>query len=426
MTPWHEIDEHLHLFARTVLSFRDEDGYPFSIRTYARQDRAHDLFQVEIPDGVPAVAGPAWLLWHTHDDNFDVQHSLAVRGELVREDGAWAVCPVRVISRMHGDVAEIERAADRYLAERGLSVPDAFPWHELEPIARKVKQDLSAARGAEEEPAAARDAAGAEDDWAGSYTEVSRALESTLHHGYWKDLPPDAPITAAADRMTDLLIDRLDARPGERVLDLGCGIGAPGIRLAKASGAAVVGVSITESEIELANEAAAAEGLADRVSFRYGNVMALPFPDNSFDAVCSMEFLYQIPDRPLALREISRVLKPGGRLEGSDFYLRDQVPEEKEPILADLRRIAMVETLTGLDDYLEELRAAGIEPAGTEDISSHVWPTRARYAALLRVSRDVLAPVMGEKELDEVVAVTEQADDLQEMGFLLISGRKPH
>ncbi|MBY8867161.1 methyltransferase domain-containing protein [Streptomyces sennicomposti] len=423
MNLWDEIDAHLHLFARPVLSFRDPDGFPFSVRTYARQDRARDLFHVQIPEGVPAVAGPAWLLWHTHDDNFDVQHTLAVTGDLVGEDGGWAFRPARVISRMHGDVAQVERAAARYLADRGLSVPDTFPWPALEPIARKVRRDLTGGERTGDGDEGVGE--GGDEDWAGSYTEVSRALESTLHHGYWKDLPPNAPITEAADRMTDLLIGRIDARPGERVLDLGCGIGAPGIRLAKASGAAVVGVSITESEIELANAAAAAEDLADRVSFRYGNVMALPFPDDSFDAVCSMEFLYQIPDRPLALREISRVLKPGGRFEGSDFYLRAPVPHEKEPILADLRRIAMVETLTDLDAYLAELRAAGIEPAGTEDISPHVWPTRARYARLLRASRDALAPVMGEKELDEVIAVTEQADDLQEMGFLLISGRKP-
>lgn len=141
MNLWDEIDQSLHLFARTVLTFTDIDGYPFSVRTYARQDRRENVFRITMPEGVPAASGPAWLLWHTHDDNLDVQHTLAVRGELVDEDGCWLVRPERVMSQKHGP-EDADRASDRYLRDRGLAVPDDFPWADLEPLARQVKQRL--------------------------------------------------------------------------------------------------------------------------------------------------------------------------------------------------------------------------------------------------------------------------------------------
>lgn len=273
--------------------------------------------------------------------------------------------------------------------------------------------------------AAPDDTRDTQDGPTGVYTDVSRVLGSTLHHGYWEGLPPGASVTEAASRMTDLLISRIRCVPGERVLDLGCGIGEPGIRLGRTSGAEVVGVSITESEIALANAAARAEGLGHRVSFRYGDVLALPFPDASFDAVYALEFLFQIPDRALALREIGRVLKPGGRFETTDYYLTAPVSAAGAPILADFRRIALVETLTDLDRYVAELRQASLEPVEAADISVHVWPTRARHATLLRAARHTLAPVMSAPAIDEVIAITERIEEVPELGYLLLSARRP-
>ncbi|MEZ4384558.1 MAG: class I SAM-dependent methyltransferase [Nannocystaceae bacterium] len=114
------------------------------------------------------------------------------------------------------------------------------------------------------------------------------------------------------------LVDHFDpslARP--RVLDLGCGPGVSSFVLAEALGpdAAVTGVDISAAMIERATRLHAARHRElTRLRFLRADALALPFADASFDVVTGHSFLYIIGDRARALREIARVLAPGGRL----------------------------------------------------------------------------------------------------------------
>jgi SAM-dependent methyltransferase len=130
-------------------------------------------------------------------------------------------------------------------------------------------------------------------------------------------------------RLRDRIVDQLSLRGGERVLDVGCGHGLMLIAAAKRLKAGrAVGVDIWQKEDQAGNSPAAtlanarAEGVADRVELRDGDARRLPFEDASFDAVVSSWALHNIYDaegRAEALREIARVLKPGGRLAVIDI-----------------------------------------------------------------------------------------------------------
>jgi SAM-dependent methyltransferase len=101
-------------------------------------------------------------------------------------------------------------------------------------------------------------------------------------------------------------------RPGMSLLDCGCGPGTNTVSLAQAvAPGAVVGVDIGESQIELARSLAAGKGVSN-VTFDVGDICALPFPDASFDAAFAHTVLQHLKDPLKALREIARVLKPGG------------------------------------------------------------------------------------------------------------------
>jgi len=105
----------------------------------------------------------------------------------------------------------------------------------------------------------------------------------------------------------------LNLAPGQKVLDLGCGIGGAMFPLAEVTGPSglAAGVDISKAMIE-----AATSRLAGRsgVEFRVGEACAIPYPDRFFDAArCERVFLY-LPDRLAAIREIKRVVKPGGRI----------------------------------------------------------------------------------------------------------------
>jgi ubiquinone/menaquinone biosynthesis methyltransferase len=101
-----------------------------------------------------------------------------------------------------------------------------------------------------------------------------------------------------------------------RVLDLACGTGDIAFELA-ARGDRVVGLDVTHRMLQLASRKAQASGR--RVPFVTGDMMALPFPDASFDLVTTGYGLRNVPGIAGALSEIHRVLVPGGRLLSLDF-----------------------------------------------------------------------------------------------------------
>jgi MPBQ/MSBQ methyltransferase len=101
--------------------------------------------------------------------------------------------------------------------------------------------------------------------------------------------------------------------PGDRVLDLGCGIGGPSRYLAQTFACRVVGLDLTPEFCGVADMLTRCTGLSDRVEFHDGNAVAMPFEDKAFDVVWTQNVVMNIADRDQLYREIHRVLKPGGR-----------------------------------------------------------------------------------------------------------------
>jgi SAM-dependent methyltransferase len=130
-------------------------------------------------------------------------------------------------------------------------------------------------------------------------------------------------------RERERLLDHVTWKGDEQVLDVGCGRGLLLVGAARRlkTGAAI-GVDIWQKEDLSGNRAevplqnAAIEGVADRVAVRTADMRRLPFESASFDVVISraaIHNLYAAPDREAAIREIARVLKPGGRAVISDI-----------------------------------------------------------------------------------------------------------
>lgn len=108
------------------------------------------------------------------------------------------------------------------------------------------------------------------------------------------------------------LADLSQVAPGMRALDLACGTGDIAFALA-ARGAHVVGLDITHRMLQLARTK------SHRVHFAAGDMLALPFPDQTFDLVTTGYGLRNVPDIGRAIAETQRVLKPGGVFLSLDF-----------------------------------------------------------------------------------------------------------
>jgi len=111
----------------------------------------------------------------------------------------------------------------------------------------------------------------------------------------------------------EALVEGAGIRPGHRVLDFGCGTGTLTL-MAKARhpGATVVGVDVDRDVLALARDKSARAGLDVRWDLYDG--ARLPYPDGGFDRVLTSLVIHHIADKPPALRELHRVLRPGGAL----------------------------------------------------------------------------------------------------------------
>ena len=138
-------------------------------------------------------------------------------------------------------------------------------------------------------------------------------------------------------RLRDQLLDSLALRGDERILDVGCGRGLLAIGAAKRlKNGKVIGIDVW-NPLDLSGntpDAAKAnvkmEGVADKVRIENGDAQKLVYPDNHYDVVVSSLVLHNIPEqdaRAQAVREMVRVLKPGGKLAIFDLFRTGEYAE---------------------------------------------------------------------------------------------------
>jgi SAM-dependent methyltransferase len=139
-----------------------------------------------------------------------------------------------------------------------------------------------------------------------------------------------------------------------RVLDLGCGSGwAARLLAGYAKRGRVVGLDISDEMIEAARSSSSG---FDNVEFRVGSAERLPFDDADFTHAFSMESLYYYADMLAALREVRRVLKPGGL-----FAVVVDLYKENEPSHQWIEQLRVPVHLLGVEEYRALFTEAGFD-----------------------------------------------------------------
>jgi arsenite methyltransferase len=186
-------------------------------------------------------------------------------------------------------------------------------------------------------------------------------LGELLYDAEQLDELPDAAVLAALGCGNPTAVAEL--REGETVLDLGSGGGIDVILSARRVGPAgtAYGLDMTDEMLALAQQNARAAG-AGNVHFLKGTIEQIPLPADSVDVVISNCVINLSTDKAAVLREIARVLKPGGRVGVSDIVAEDRLaPEDRA------KRGSHVGCIAGA--LSEGEYVAGLEAAGLEDVS---------------------------------------------------------
>jgi ubiquinone/menaquinone biosynthesis C-methylase UbiE len=202
-------------------------------------------------------------------------------------------------------------------------------------------------------------------------------------------------VTYTTGPFATFLIEQAKPQPGERALDVACGTGIVARKTAPRLGGTgtVVGVDINPAMIAFARSLPAPEGAS--IDWREGSAAALPLPDDSFDlALCQMGLQF-FPDRLAALREMFRVLRPGGRAVLSVWRSIEHQPAGKiiwEAIARHLNTtVTAINPAVSLGDAVE-LRAL-LESAGFSNVIIHVCSYTVRQPASPNNVAQILASV---------------------------------
>jgi len=187
------------------------------------------------------------------------------------------------------------------------------------------------------------------------------------------------------ERTTRRALELIELRRGERLLDVASGTGSSAILAAQEFGCIAAGLDYSPEAVRAAQESADAAGLRDLVGFVEGDAEKLPFPDGSFDAVLCECSLCTFPGKAMALREIRRVLRPGGRLALSD------VVADRPRLLPDLdgalATIACIGDALSHEGYVDLFAAAGLVVAAIESRDADADALAERVHDRLRASR---------------------------------------
>ena len=181
------------------------------------------------------------------------------------------------------------------------------------------------------------------------------------------------------------LADALELKRGMVVADIGCGVGGPLVEIARHTGARIVGVNSNSYQLERARRYVEEAGLAHLAEFLHCDFLDVHAPDESFDAVYSIEATCCAPDKLSIYREIFRLLKPGARFGVYEYCVTDRF-DATDPVHVELKAdIALGGGLLVIDDRPTidgALRSVGFEVLETRDLAIQTGPSVPWYQPL--------------------------------------------
>jgi sterol 24-C-methyltransferase len=191
--------------------------------------------------------------------------------------------------------------------------------------------------------------------------------------------------TASLARHQHFLAQRLALRPGQVVLDAGCGVGGPARGVARLCGARVLGVNNNVYQVERARALTARAQLEDRCRFEVGDFMGLRHEPGSFDAAFAIESTAHAPDKAACFAEIHRVLAPGGAFAGYEWCLTpsyDRASMLHRRIKSGIEKGNGLPDLATIDGVEDALQRAGFEVLCIEDRAGSADATTPWYLPL--------------------------------------------
>lgn len=217
------------------------------------------------------------------------------------------------------------------------------------------------------------------------YDASSRLWEKVwgehMHHGYYGRAGNYRLDRRQAQiELIEELLNWADVRSARHIIDVGCGIGGSTLYLTKKFGATAAGITLSPVQAASAHERAEASGLRGRIRFHVADALHMPFEDNTFDLVWSLESGEHMPDKERFLQECYRVLEPEGTFvmatwcHRSTDSLAGELTEAEKSHLQEIYRVYCLPYVISLPEYEAIARDCGFKNLRSDDWSMAVAP----------------------------------------------------
>jgi len=213
-------------------------------------------------------------------------------------------------------------------------------------------------------------------------------------------------IHVGGEKETDILAKKAGINADSRVLDVCSALGGPARQLAETYGCRVTGLDATHRMHKEAIRRTEQAGLNDKIEFKWGNALDMPFSANTFDVVWGQDAWCYITDKKRLIEECARVLKPGGVIAVTDWLETGSMTQDEWKALHTFMVFPYMETLEG---YAALAENTGMTVVEMEDLT----PDFARHIQIY------LSKVQNELRQDITEAYGQEMYDAVERGITL-------
>jgi SAM-dependent methyltransferase len=224
---------------------------------------------------------------------------------------------------------------------------------------------------------------------------------------------------------TEQLLRRAAISPNDHVLDVGCGVATTAVTVASRFGASVTAVDISPVMLERARAAVREAGLESQVAVQEGDILSLPFSDDSFDVIIA-EAVTMFVDRARAARELVRVGRPGARVLATEFMWRRPPSEEAREVF--LGQVCPGLKFDTVEDWKRIYADAGLTDLQVDEGPFEMMTPKGFVAdegvarTLTVIGRVVARPAYMKKMMWLMPRMRRAVPYL---GYIVVAGRKP-
>lgn len=205
----------------------------------------------------------------------------------------------------------------------------------------------------------------------------------SLHYGIWdKDTKNFAEALINTNKV---LMELSEMKNSDIVLDAGCGVGGTAIYLHEHKKNNITGITLSRKQLDFANTLLLQKGYTKHLNFQLMDYTKTNFDDRSFDIVLGCESISSAPNKLLFMREAHRLLKKGGRLIMSDYFLTNENVTNSDPLIQKWRESWALSNLDTSKSFEKNLENVGFKKLRVVDYTSQIKKSAKRmfYASLL-------------------------------------------